>query len=432
MRRQTIRIAAVVLGLLPVIGLEWRSAPARATNAKQIATAVCTNSAVVAHWSLARRAAQLLAVPVDSAQVADLVPSVKAGAGGILLYGSDAPNDLGSLLRTLDSQAEGDVAPFVMTDEEGGEVQRLANLVGSIPWPRTLAAELSPGAVESLAESLGRRLHAVGVTMDLAPVLDIASGPGPDATHTDGPRSFSPNPAIAARYGLAFARGLLKGGVIPVVKHFPGEGRASANTDYAAASTPPLTTLEHADLLPFEDAIRAGLPAVMVGNATIPGLTSLPASLSPAVIGGLLRRQLGFHGLVITDSLNALGISDSGFTLTRATVLAIHAGADMVLFNASNSNLVFSELQSAIEQAVLTGKLPVRVLDTAVTSVLAAKDVNLCSQVVGNERETDVVANHPSAASPPIRRSMGAAPDRTKTTTRTRATAAAAISSAEV
>lgn len=366
--------------MLPILAVQWRLPQSSGSAGREhLSTPPCTNGAVIARWSLARRAAQLLAVPVDSAHVGELASSVEAGAGGVILYGSDAPADLGALLRSLDAHAEGGIAPLIMTDEEGGEVQRLANLVGSIPWPRTMAGELSPSAVEALADSLAKRLRALGVTMDLAPVLDIASGPGPDASHTDGPRSFSPNPAIAARYGLAFARGLLKGGVIPVVKHFPGEGRASANTDDAEASTPPLSTLERADLIPFEDAIKAGLPAVMVGNAMIPGLTSLPASLSPAVIGGLLRRQFGFHGLVLTDSLSALAIPDAGFSLARATVLAIHAGADMVLFNASSPNVVFSELQAALEQAVVGGRLPVRVLDDAVTTVLATKKVNLCT-----------------------------------------------------
>ncbi|MGB9112750.1 MAG: glycoside hydrolase family 3 N-terminal domain-containing protein [Acidimicrobiales bacterium] len=371
--------AALAFGSLVPLSAQWRITqlpiPRRQGGAS---TESCSNSRVVGTWSLARRAAQLLAVPVDSAQVADLEPAVASGAGGILLSGSDAPANLGALIRSLDAHAEGGIAPFVMTDEEGGEVQRLANLVGSIPWPRTMAAQMSPSAVEALADAIGKRMLASGVTMDLAPVLDIAGGPGPDATHTDGPRSFSPNPAVAARYGLAFARGLLESGVIPVVKHFPGEGRASANTDDAKASTPSLSTLERADLVPFEDAIKANVPAVMVGNATIPGLTSLPASLSPAVIGGLLRHHLGFHGLVLTDSLTALGISDAGFSLARATVLAIHAGADVVLFNASNPNLVFSELQSAIVQAVAAGKLPARVVDGAVATVLAAKKVNLC------------------------------------------------------
>lgn len=368
--------AIAVLPIAAIHGLLLRSQVH--STGRHPRTTRCTNAQVIADWSLARRAAQLLAVPIDAAQIADLRPAVASGAGGILLFGSDAPSNLGALIRALDSGAEGGIEPLVMTDEEGGEVQRLANLVGSIPWPRTMAAGLSPRAVQSLADSVGTRMRADGVTMDLAPVLDIASGPGPNANHTDGPRSFSPNPAIATQYGLAFARGLLEAGVIPVVKHFPGEGRASANTDYRSASTPPLSTLRRADLIPFEDAIKANLPALMVGNAMIPGLTSLPASLSPSVIGGLLRHKLRFRGLVVTDSLTAGAISDAGFSLTHATVLAIHAGADMVLFNATNPNLVFSQLTSAIVQATTTGKLPVRVLDNAVAAVIATKKINLC------------------------------------------------------
>jgi beta-N-acetylhexosaminidase len=370
----------IALGVTPTVATHATlSKPSAESSRPHLRERLCTNLSQLEKWSLARRAAQLLAVPVDAAAVSQLRPAVSEGAGGVLLYGSDAPANLDVLVRNLDQAAEGGIVPLVMTDEEGGEVQRLANLVGSLPWPRTMAAELSPAGVQSLAQSVGRRMLADGVTMDLAPVLDIASGPGPDATHTDGPRSFSPIPQVAARYGLAFARGLLGAGVIPVVKHFPGEGRASANTDLEEASTPPLSVLERADLIPFEDATRANLPAVMVGNATVPGLTSLPASLSPAVIGGLLRRQLGFHGLVLTDSLSALAISDAGFGLARATVLAVHAGADMVLFNASRPNVVFSELQNAIVQTVVAGKLPVTVLDNAVAAVLAAKKVSLCA-----------------------------------------------------
>ena len=226
--------AALALGAIVPLSAHWRpSDPPIVSRHERASTASCSNGEVVGKWSLARQAAQFLAVPVDSAQVADLEPAVVAGAGGILLYGSDAPANLGAMLRSLAARAEGGIAPLVMTDEEGGGVQRLANLVGSIPWPRTMAADMSPSAVEALADTVGKRMRADGVTMDLAPVLDIASGPGPDATHTDGPRSFSPNPVVAARYGLAFARGLLESGVIPVVKHFPGEGRASANTDDA-------------------------------------------------------------------------------------------------------------------------------------------------------------------------------------------------------
>jgi beta-N-acetylhexosaminidase len=164
---------------------------------------------------------------------------------------------------------------------------------------------------------------------------------------------------------LAFAQGLEAGGVLPVVKHFPGEGSATANTDDAPANTPPLATLEGADLLPFEAAIRAGLPAVMVGNASVPGLSSTPASLSPAVIDGLLRQRLGFQGLVLTDSLSA-------------AVQAIEAGADMVLFTADDPNATTQSVVAAIVAAVTAGGLSVPQLDSAVSHVLMAKGVSLC------------------------------------------------------
>jgi beta-N-acetylhexosaminidase len=332
----------------------------------------------IATWSLTRRAAQLVVVPAEETDVSEVGPSVSLGAGGIILFGSAAPVDLKSQLAAVEASAPGGIAPFVMTDEEGGEIQRMANLVGSLPWAATMAETMTTAQVRALAERIGSQMLANGVTMDLAPVLDLATGPGPDALHTDGPRSFSPDASVATSYGLAFAQGLAASGIIPVVKHFPGEGSATANTDDGPASVPPLSTLEGADLLPFEAAIKAGLPAVMVGNASIPGLTSQPASISSAAVSGLLRQQLGFEGLVITDSLSAGALSDIGLSVPQAAVDALRAGADMVLFDTSEPNTTESAVISAIVSAVQDGDLSASQLDTSVGRVLAVKKVSLC------------------------------------------------------
>lgn len=339
----------------------------------------CTNLQAIASWSVEQRAAQLVVVPAQETDVAAVSPSVAAGAGGVILFGSAAPQDLGTQLAALDAGAPAGVDPLVMSDEEGGGVQRMANLAGSLPWPATMAATMTPSQVQQAVAAVARRMLASGVNMDLAPVLDLAAGPGPDAQHTDGPRSFGLSPSVATQYGLAFARGLQSGGVIPVVKHFPGEGAASANTDDAPATTPPLSELEKNDLLPFEAAIRAGLPAVMVGNASVPGLTGTPASLSAAAITGLLRGQLGFHGLVITDALNAKAISALGISVPRAAVEAVAAGADMVLYNSSNPNLTFTQTVQALVAAVSGGTITPSQLDEAVDQVLTLKDVDLCA-----------------------------------------------------
>ena len=349
-----------------------RSAPVVTT------TTSCSNAGVLATWPVARRAAQLVVVPADETAVTTAVPAVRQGAGGVILFGSSAPTDLGSQLAGLKAQAPGGIAPLIMTDEEGGRVQRMPNLVGPLASPRDLTASLNPEGVRQLGEAAGHRLSANGVDVDLAPVLDLASGPGPDAQHTDGPRSFSPDPAIAARYGVGFAQGLLAGGVMPVVKHFPGEGQATANTDAAPASTPALPALEGSDLVPFRDAVHAQLPAVMVGNATIPGLTSGPASLSSAAIGGLLVHQLGFGGLVLTDSLTATSIRATGLDVPRAAVQAVTAGADMVLYDLSVPSSGLGDVVNQLTAAVGDGTLSLARLDDAVGHVLSAKKVNLC------------------------------------------------------
>jgi beta-N-acetylhexosaminidase len=355
------------------------SSHAAGPEARAPGRGACSNRIQLLSWSLARRAAQLFVVPAYWTGMGAVVPAVQQGAGGVIFFGSSAPTDLHDRLHWLAGQAPDGIPPLIMTDEEGGGVQRMANLAGNLPWPAEMAATMSPAEVRQLVAQVARRMAAYGVTMDLGPVLDLASGAGPDAIHTDGPRSFGPLPSTATTYGLAFAQGLEDGGVMPVVKHFPGEGQASANTDYGPASTPSLSSLEAADLLPFEAAIAAGLPAVMVGNASIPGLSSVPASLSPAVINGLLRHELGFQGLVITDSLSAQAIGALGIGVPQAAEEAIAAGADMVLFSSSSPSATFQQAVDRLVAAVSGGRIAAEQLDASVLRVLAAKQVNLCA-----------------------------------------------------
>ncbi|MGB9483188.1 MAG: glycoside hydrolase family 3 N-terminal domain-containing protein [Candidatus Dormiibacterota bacterium] len=322
---------------------------------------------------------QVVAIPVQETDVAAVRTEVDQGVGGILLFGSSAPADLGSQLNRLEAASPRGVVPLVMTDEEGGGVQRMANLVGALPWARQMGSTMTPAQIEAAAESVGRAMLQQGVTMDLAPVLDIDGGVGPSATDPDGSRSFSPDPTVATNDGLAFAEGLEAAGLIPVVKHFPGLGGASANTDDAPATTLPYSALQTGGLLPFEAAVNAGLPAVMVSNASVPGLTTLPASISSAAIQGLLVGRLHYQGLILTDSLSALAIADIGLSVAQATVDAIAAGADMVMFSLGDPEHVTSDIDAAMAAAVADGQVSSSRLVDAVSQVLAAKDVDLCS-----------------------------------------------------
>lgn len=341
----------------------------------------CSLSTVLATWPDQRLAEQTIVVPVDETQVATVAPEVAAGAGGVILFGSAAPADLGSQLHALVSGAPGGVAPFVMSDEEGGVVQRMANLVGSVPSARQMGATMTAAQIRQLAASLAVRLQSAGVTMDLAPVLDTDDGTGPNNGDPDGTRSFSNDPAVASADGRAFAAGLMSGGVVPVVKHFPGLGHATGNTDVMTASTLAWSTLQAGGLIPFRDAISAHVPAVMVANATVPGLTTLPASVSPDALTTVLRTQLGFHGLVMTDSLSAVAIQNAGYTVPQAAVAAIAAGADMVLFNATAADVgsVSMSIANAELAAEQSGSLSRDRLIDAAGHVLSAKGTNLCA-----------------------------------------------------
>jgi len=338
----------------------------------------CSNQIVLSKWTIDRLAAQVVAVPVEEADVGAVAAEVSQGVGGVLLFGATAPADLGSELTSMESTAPGGIRPFVMTDEEGGGVQRMANLVGSIPWARQMGSTMTPAQIQSLAESVGKAMLQQGVTMDLAPVLDVDGGDGPNATDPDGWRSFSDDVTTATSDGLAFAAGLEAAGVIPVVKHFPGLGGASGNTDDGPASTLPYSTLMGSGLLPFEAAVSARLPAVMVSNATVPGLTTVPASLSASVIQGVLVGQLHYQGLILTDSLDALAISDLGISVAQASVEAIAAGADMILFSSGDPAQVLGSIQAAMVAGVADGELSKAELVGAAGKVLRAKEVELC------------------------------------------------------
>jgi beta-N-acetylhexosaminidase len=341
-------------------------------------TPACSNVTQLHAWSSTQLAEQTVVIPVDESDVSSIDPEVAAGAGGVILFGATAPANLGSSLRTLLSKAPNSIAPFVMTDEEGGDVQRMANLVGDMPSAREMARTMSAAQIEQLAQTVGTKMKANGVTMDLAPVLDLDDGAGPSNSNPDGTRSFSLNESITQADGIAFAQGLEAAGVVPVVKHFPGLGRATGNTDVMAAATQPWSSLQKAGLLPFSAAVTAGVPAVMISNATVPGLSTTPASVSPTVITTVLRGQLHFNGLVITDSLSSTAIHAAGYTVPKATVASLAAGADMILFTANDTATVTKQIVQAVTTAVADGQLPRPRLEDAVGHVLAAKHVDLC------------------------------------------------------
>jgi beta-N-acetylhexosaminidase len=372
-------VAATLVAALAASTLAGRSA------ASASATPVprgCDAAVNLADWSFARLAAQVVAVPTPAGAVGSVAREVRTGFGGVLLFGASAPASLGATLGRLQASTPQHLGTLVMTDEEGGGVRRLDNLVAAFPWARTMAATLTPAAITSLATRVGAQLRAAGVTVDLAPVLDVdGRAVYPGSSDPDGLRAFSGTPAVVATDGVAFARGLTASHVLPVVKHFPGHAGATGNTDDGPAATRPWPVLEATALPPFEAALRAGVGAVMVSNARVPGLTPLPASLSAKVVA-VLRHTLHFRGLLVTDSLTAGAIAAASRSVEAAAVTAIGAGEDLVLLGEAGTVTADASLAvavaGAIAHAAATGTLPRATLEAAAAQVLAARGVDAC------------------------------------------------------
>jgi beta-N-acetylhexosaminidase len=379
MLRQS-RRAATGLFLLAsgVVSLGATEGPLSAAPLAAAATPSC--AAPVNTRPIAQRVEQLLMVSGQFANLGASTSQAAAGVGGFVFFGQPAAGSgpaIGSGLAALVSAAaqRGQIVPWMSTDEEGGPIARLSNVIGALPSPRQMAAQWTPAQVQSVLARHASAMRSLGMTMDLAPVLDTAN-PN-DTVAGENYRSFSENGQVAANYGLAYANGLRAGGIVPVAKHFPGLGHASADTDTAPAVDPPLSQLQADDLIPFEKAAAAGLPVIMVGHPVVPGLTGgLPASLSPSTYH-LLRGQLSFGGVAMTDDLDAVAISAAGYSQPAAAVKAVEAGADMVMIDSSQ----WSATVNALSQAVSSGALSLGQLDASVTRILREKGVTFCSGI---------------------------------------------------
>ena len=306
-----------------------------------------------------------LATQADLAVVADLAR--RGLVAGVVVVGPVGDGFAAAVAAVQAVSATGPVV--VAVDEEGGRVQRFEAVLGSMPSAAEMSV-LPVDEVRALATARAEALAALGVTVNLAPVLDVGAAPG------IGDRSFSDDPEVVSTHGIAFAEGLLAGGLVPVVKHFPGHGRANADSHDELATTPPLDELWEVDLLPF--VLVPDGAAVMVGHLVVPGLTDgVPATLSPVAVTGLLRDDLGFDGVVVTDDL-AMGAVGDLVDVATAARLSLIAGADLLMIGGLAN--VVPAAWSLIE-ALDDGSLDERWLDEAVERVLALRGVDPCTLV---------------------------------------------------
>jgi beta-N-acetylhexosaminidase len=270
------------------------------------------------------------------------------------------------------SASTGGIGFLVAANQEGGRIQGLSG-----PGFATIPSALEQGAIstevlEWRATRWGRELLAAGVNLDLAPVADVVP-PGTGAENAPIgrlQREYGHDPATVATHVVAFVQGMTAAGVATTAKHFPGLGRVAGNTDFTGDVVDDATTRDDADLLPFRRAVRSGIPFVMVSLATYERIDpDHLAVFSPTVIDGMLRDDLGFGGVVISDALGATAVA--GIPPATRALDFIAAGGDMIISNQVEPAI---EMARALrDRAAEDPGFAARIMDAA-RHVLAAKD----------------------------------------------------------
>ena len=299
---------------------------------------------------------QMFVVSVDGAAPEHYVEKMVRGRnlGGVILFRYNMKDEaqtrrMISSLQELSMQTEPAIPLFVAVDQEGGEVAH-------VPWvtPQPAAAEVGAGGdpdkARAIAETMGRQLRQAGVNTDLAPVVDTGYGAA------IGSRSFGTNPRMVARMSAASVLGFEEAGIVSAAKHFPNHGAATTDSHEG------LPVVRHGmakvrghDLPPFQAAVEAGVPMVIMGHLVYPAIDyERPASLSPEAYR-MLREDLGFDGVAVTDDLAMAGATGGG-TPARAAVRAVKAGADLLILSSPAPQQTAA--YEAIVDAVEAGEIP--------------------------------------------------------------------------
>jgi len=326
----------------------------------------------------------------DAAAMTAALQQVDQGVGGFVVGIGASPYDIAEKLNTLQRAAR--VPLLVAADFESGPGARIRE-APAFPGNMALGATDRELDAYEVGRVIATEARAVGIQFDFAPVADVNNNPANPIINV---RSFGENPQRVAALAGAYIRGLREHGMLSAAKHFPGHGDTGTDSHLALpVITATRERLDSVELVPFREAIRDGTDAVMTAHIALAapgGEPSPPATLSPFIVDTLLRQQLGFQGLVVTDALN-MGAIVSRYGASQAAVLALEAGADILLMPADPAGAI-----DAIVDAVSRGEVSEARLDSSVARVLAAKaraglflsrlvDINRIAAVVGDSAD---------------------------------------------
>lgn len=285
--------------------------------------------------SIEEKIGQMIIIGMDTNYITDRIQEMieKYKIGGIILYRKNFKTYkemLELIIKLKQLNHKNKVPLFIAIDQEGGRVNRMPKEIANLPAASKIAKQGGKEAVIKSSEITGELLRNSGYNLNFAPVLDIKRF---DDNHAIGDRCYGENKDDVVKYGIEVMKGLQREGIIPVIKHFPGHGATKQDSHYfLPIITDKIEKLENNDIYPFEQAIKDGAEAILVGHLLIKNLTGMyPASLSKKFISKYLRIKYRYNGLIITDDLKMRAIKFI-YGPTLAVRKAFEAGNDIVVF----------------------------------------------------------------------------------------------------
>ena len=313
----------------------------------------------IKEMTLDEKIGQMLMVGVDGYTLDNnsrkMIEEYKVGGFIILGQNVQSTNQLLNLVNALKAaNLKNKIPLFVSVDEEGGRVDRMPRELKRYPTNREVGQINNSNLSYNIGNVMAEELRSFGFNMNFAPVLDINSNPNNSVI---GDRSFGSTSKIVSKLGVETMKGIQSGNVISVIKHFPGHGDTSVDSHIELPAVPhDLNRLRNFEFIPFNEAIKNKADAVMVAHILLSKIDSTnPASFSKAVINDILRKQLNFNGVVITDDM-AMGAIVKNYNIGEASVKSVEAGSDIILVshNYENEVTVIGALKKAVENGIIT------------------------------------------------------------------------------
>lgn len=334
-----------------------------------------TDEAIINQMSLDEKIGQMIFAGISGTSANQKTKELihKYKIGGIILYAENIETSKQTLqlLNQLKMENEDNPQPLLLgIDQEGGDVSRLPKEIIHIPTNQEIGARNNSQFSYEIGTLLGKELNAFGFNLNFAPVLDVNSNPNNPVI---GDRSFSNDTDVVSKLGIKTMKGIQSQNVISVIKHFPGHGDTSVDSHLnLPVVDKSLEQLDELELLPFKEAIDNGADAVMIAHLLLPKIDGkFPSSMSKKVITDILREQLAFDGVVISDDMTMNAITNN-YDMKEAAVESVLAGSDIILV-AHDYNKIIATVD-ALKQAVIKGEISEDRINESVRRIIGLKN----------------------------------------------------------